>query len=497
MKFDMLCTDNSRFKRNELKKVLFKKRPFEITIHFVGIGGIGMGGLAKILTQSGYTIHGSDLSQNRITNELTLMGVKINFFHSSKNVIGSDMIVVSSAISHNNVEIIEAKKSGIPIFHRIELLSEIIQHRFNIVVTGTHGKTTTTSIITEMFIDSKFYPNYIIGGFSKSLNTVSNWKIDSKISILELDESDPIFISLKNISILVITNLESDHINNYNNDLNTFKNTFLKFFEQLPDHTKVILCIESPIIRSIVRKINRKIITYGLREEAHFRILSYKQKKNRCYFTISDQLRSISSFRMSVPGLHNVLNATPSIILGRIFRMREKNIKKSIEGFQGVQNRMDFLGNFVIKNKYGNFCKFSLIIDHGHHPNEIQNTIHTIRLGWKSNRIIMIFQPHRYTRFQKFYNYFLSVLKKVDLLLVTDVYPSGEKNVAKFSIRSFYKEMKDRKKIVIPFFDHNQLIGILKKIVQDRDIILIQSASENTCKKYVKLLKKVSCLENC
>ncbi|ADD79556.1 UDP-N-acetylmuramate--L-alanine ligase [Candidatus Riesia pediculicola] len=475
-----------------LKELLSRNNPSKVKIYLIGIGGVGMGSLAKVLIESGYEIYGSDLLKNKMTDQLISMGAKINFFHRPKNVIGSDLIVISSAISQDNVEIVEAQKYNIPVFHRIEILSEIVKNRFSIVITGTHGKTTTTSMISEMLKNENFHPNYIIGGFSKSLKECAYWNERNEIVVIEMDESHPIFLQF-DPSVLIVTGLEVDHINNYENSFKKLKHTFLKFIQKLSHFSKVILCIENSAIRSIIKNIHCQMITYGFRKDSHFRILSYEQKKNRCHFSILDPSHSIYSFQMNTPGVHNVLNATSTIILGKLFGIKEDRIQKSIKCFKGVSNRLDFLGKFILKNQDGNFCKFLLISDYGHHPNAIRFTIETIRVGWKRNRIIMIFQPHRYTRFQKFYNYFLNVLEKVDLLLITEICSSGEREISKLNVFSFHQEMKNRKKNTsFLFFKEDQLIDILKKVIQNKDIILVQSASEYDCIKICNTIKKIS-----
>lgn len=446
-------------------------------IHFIGIGGAGISGIAKILFHQGYYITGSDLEFNIMTKNLIKLGIIIYFYHHKKNILGSNLIVKSSAIPSNNIEIITAKKMNIPIISRGEMLSEIMRFRDTIVVSGTHGKTTTTGILANIYLQSNLDPTIINGGLMKNINSNAYYGM-SRYLIIEGDESDKSFLHFKPTKI-IITNIDKDHLHQYKGNFENLKNTFLKFLHNLPFYGNAILCIDDVIIQKIINNINRPIITYGFNKNANFRIINYQQKRKKSYFSVIRYKTSIINVILNVPGKHNALNATAAIVVAILEKIFIKKILIALKNFQGISRRFDFLGKFSLKKINGSSGYVILFDDYGHHPEEIKNIINTIRTGWISKRLIMIFQPHRYTRTRDLYKEFVNVLSKVDKLFILEIYAAGEKPITGITSKSLCKDIK-KISIINPIFI-KKFNMILKKLIfelSNNDIIVLQGAGD-------------------
>ncbi|CAL4321260.1 UDP-N-acetylmuramate--L-alanine ligase [Buchnera aphidicola (Protaphis terricola)] len=454
-------------------------------IHFIGIGGSGMNGIALILLKLGYKISGSDILDNLATKKLKKVGAKIYFKHSKKNIKNIDLIVISSAIPPNNLEILEAKKKKIPILLRAEMLQILMKFKFGIAISGTHGKTTTTSMIFDIFNKSNFDPTVINGGLIKSINNYSKLG-SSKYLIAEADESDQSFLYLTPKTIIV-TNIEPDHMNYYNNNFELLKKSFLKFINIIPIDGTVILCIDNPAIQDIISKIKCKIITYGFHPTADFRIIDYKQNKFSSHFTLSQKNKAYLKINLNMPGKHNALNATAAIVLSKKEKISYQNIFKSLKNFQGTSRRFEYFEETLIKKNNIPISRVILIDDYGHHPNEISENIKTIRTSWPKKKLIMIFQPHRYTRTYNLYHDFIKVLSQVDVLLILNIYSANENAIPGINSTSIYNDIKKNKNInIVLVNDSKSILHSLFPYLNGNDIILIQGAGsiENIAKKF-------------
>ncbi|ALD15175.1 UDP-N-acetylmuramate--alanine ligase [Buchnera aphidicola (Aphis glycines)] len=460
-----------------IKETNFLKNKKFNKIHFIGIGGSGMNGIALILLQLGYKISGSDLVKNEITEKLKKLGAIIYFHHAKKHIKNIDLIVISSAIPLTNPEIIEAKKKKIPILLRAEMLKMLMQDKFGIAISGTHGKTTTTSMIFDIFNENKLDPTVINGGLIRSINSYSKLG-NSDYLIVEADESDSSFLYLTP-KIIIVTNIEPEHMNYYNNDFNLLKKSFLKFISTIPLDSTVILCIDNTAIQEIIPKIKCKIITYGFNKNSEFCISCYKQTNFISYFTLVRKKQFNLSVTLKIPGKHNALNATAAIAIATYKQISDQKILKSLKNFQGTYRRFEYLGKISIKKSNVFKKNIMLIDDYGHHPTEISQNIKTIRTSWPKKNLIMIFQPHRYTRTYNLYDDFVNVLSQVDILFMLDVYSANENIISGADSKTLLKDIKKIKNMnVILIKNHKIILNLIAPYLNGNDIILIQGAGD-------------------
>ncbi|WP_425619773.1 UDP-N-acetylmuramate--L-alanine ligase [Buchnera aphidicola] len=473
-----------------IKKInFFKTNKTKKNIHFIGISGSGMSGIALILLQLGYKISGSDLLKNNMTEQLINLGAKIYFQHAEKNIQNVDIIVRSSAIKSNNIEIISAKKNNIPILSRANLLSMLMQFKYGIAISGTHGKTTTTSMISDIFIETGLDPTIVNGGLIKSIN--SHAKLgNSNYLIAEADESDGSFLLL-NPKIVIVTNIESDHMDYYNHNFIKLKKAFLTFLNKIPLYSIAILCIDNDAIHSILPHVKCKLLTYGFNQNADIRICDYTQTQFVSTFQLIIKNQTILNITLNMPGKHNILNATAAIALAIHENINNENIIKSLKNFQGTCRRFEFLGKYLInKNIDNNSAIF--IDDYGHHPTELSENIKTIRMSWPNKNLIMIFQPHRYTRTHNLYNDFIKILCQVDFLLILHVYPANEKYIFGADSFALYNDIKKLKKNDITLInDNNIILDTIMSKLSGNDIILIQGAGDINQIIHQKLIQKI------
>ncbi|PPI86599.1 UDP-N-acetylmuramate--L-alanine ligase [Candidatus Pantoea edessiphila] len=465
-------------KEKSIKIYSMKSKMHQINhIHFIGIGGSGMGGIAKILICEGYHISGSDIFPNVITRYLSTLGAKIYFNHRSENVNNANVVVISSAIPFNNPEILSAKKQNIPIISRAEMLAELMRFRYGIAISGTHGKTTTTSILSSIYIESGLNPTFISGGIVKKRNVLANLG-DSNYLIAEADESDASFLHL-NPMVAIITNIDLDHMDTYQGEVENLKKAFVDFLHNLPFYGYAVVCIDNKIIREIIPNINRQIITYGFNEDADFKIDNYVQYGLQSHFNLIIKNQLCLKIILNTPGHHNVLNATAAIAVCYKEGIHEKYIIDALKNFEGTERRFDCLGIFPTQPINGNIGNAILIDDYGHHPTEINEIIQTMRSGWPSRQLIMIFQPHRYTRTRDLLNDFVAVLSKVDILLILNVYPAGEKIISGASSSCLCNLIQSISKInPILITENNCIPETLALYISGNDIILIQGAGD-------------------
>lgn len=440
-------------------------------IHFIGIGGAGMSGIAEVLLNQGYNISGSDLNESGVTRRLRELGAKVYIGHKASQVDDANVVVVSSAINKKNPEIKAAISRRIPIIRRAEMLAELMRYRHAVVIAGTHGKTTTTSLVASIFGHGGLDPTFIIGGLLNSAGT--NAKLGaSRYMVAEADESDASFLLLQPM-VAVVTNIDDDHMSTYEGDFERLKATFLEFLHHLPFYGLAVMCIDDTVIREILSQVSRPVITYGFAEDADYHITSISQHEAVTQFTVErPEGRDSLSLTLNMPGRHNVLNATAAVAVATDQGIADEAICQGVAGFMGVGRRFDRQGEIDFGRG-----KAMLVDDYGHHPTEVAANIQAIRDGWPDRRLVMIYQPHRYTRTSDLYDDFVEVLGCVDLLLMLDVYSAGEKPIRGADSRSLCRSIRQRG-MTDPVYvkDVVQLPAILRDVLQDGDILVTQGA---------------------
>ncbi|HEK3114454.1 UDP-N-acetylmuramate--L-alanine ligase [Proteus mirabilis] len=444
-------------------------------IHFVGIGGAGMGGIAEVLANEGYAISGSDLAPNVVTQQLVALGATIYFNHRPENIRDASVVVVSTAISADNPEIIAAREARIPVIRRAEMLAELMRYRHGVAIAGTHGKTTTTAMISNIYAQAGLDPTFVNGGLVKSAGTHARLGC-SRYLIAEADESDASFLHLQPM-VAVVTNIEADHMDTYHGNFDNLKETFITFLHNLPFYGRAVMCIDDDVIRSIIPKVGRYITTYGFSEDADVRITHYEQKGAQGFFTISREDMPDLDVVLNAPGRHNALNATAAVAVATEEGIADEHILAALLNFQGTGRRFDFLGNFSLEHVNGQEGEVMLVDDYGHHPTEVDATIKAARAGWPDKRLVMLFQPHRYTRTRDLYEDFATVLNQVDILLLTDVYAAGEAPIPGADSRSLCRAIRQRGKLdPIWVSDVENISSILAGVLTDNDLVLVQGA---------------------
>ncbi|QYJ93426.1 UDP-N-acetylmuramate--L-alanine ligase [Shewanella spartinae] len=439
-------------------------------IHFVGIGGAGMGGIAEVLVNEGYRLSGSDIAENAVTARLKRLGAAIFIGHSADQVKGADVVVVSTAIDASNPEILAAQERRIPIVRRAEMLAELMRYRHGVAVAGTHGKTTTTSLIASVYGQAERDPTFVIGGLLNSAGT--NARLGkSRYLIAEADESDASFLHLQPM-VSVVTNIEADHMDTYEGDFEKLKSTFVDFLHNLPFYGVAVACIDDPVVREILPRIGRKVVTYGFSEDADVQALNFEQQGYSSRFTVRREGMADLDLRVNLPGRHNVLNALAAIAVATEDEIEDEAIIRALDEFQGIGRRFQQLGEFT--TTAGDVM---LVDDYGHHPSEVAATIKAARSGWPDKRLVMIYQPHRYSRTRDLYDDFVEVLAQVDCLLLLDVYSAGEAPVPGADSRALCRSIRQRGQID-PIFvaEPEQLQTILPGVLQGGDMLLTQGA---------------------
>ncbi|QJC30768.1 UDP-N-acetylmuramate--L-alanine ligase [Enterobacteriaceae endosymbiont of Macroplea appendiculata] len=470
--------------KNNNKHMIFSHYNNVRSIYFIGIGGIGMCGIAKILLQLGYHISGSDLIMNIRMQELILLGAKIYLGHNNFSKIKDmDIIVFSTAIKLNNPELVFAKQNNILVLHRAIILADLMKCYYNLIVSGTHGKTTTTAMIIEIFLSLQKNPTFINGGVIKKTNLYANLGTDQYF-ITEADESDKSFLSFNPI-INITTNIDFEHLEYYKNNINVLKDNFITFFNKVPFYGCNILCIDNIHIRHLLKeqRIHKPVITYGFHKSATIQIYNYIQNKHTCTFNMIDKTynhNNIFQLTLNIPGKHNALNATASFALARYINFDTYDIIHALKQYSGVKRRYDIIGEYIIyQNNNKQYIK--IMDDYGHHPTEINNTIKTIRQHWPKYHLIMVFQPHKYSRIHNLLDDFIKILATVDTLFILDVYSAGEaySNIANSNI--LYKKIKKLNKINIflgKWINYNDMIKEIYSKLFKKNILLFQGAGD-------------------
>lgn len=441
-------------------------------VHFVGIGGVGMAGIAEVLLRQGFTVSGSDISENSLTQWLRVMGAVIYHGHDAKNIQNADVIVRSSAVDWTNPEFEAARRARIPIVQRAEMLGELMRFRYGIAIAGTHGKTTTTSLVTSILAEAGLDPTFVIGG---RLNSVgSNARLGrGHYLVAEADESDASFLYLKPM-ISIVTNIDEDHMGTYNNNFDKLKTTFLDFLHRLPFYGLAILCIDDPVVREVLPQVSRPVVTYGLAPDADFYTEHYTQSGMQTKFVVK-RPKGLPPLPvvLNCPGRHNVLNALAAIAVASELKVQDNAITEALVHFAGIGRRFQVYGEYPLPQG----GKVTLVDDYGHHPREIAATIQAARESWPDNRLVMVYQPHRYTRTRDLFKDFCSVLSTVDKLLLLDVYSAGEEHILGADGVSLSDAITRQGKIHPIFVErHEALSDLLRRELKDGDILLMQGA---------------------
>jgi UDP-N-acetylmuramate--alanine ligase len=439
-------------------------------IHFVGIGGAGMGGIAEVLLNEGYQISGSDISKSPVVTRLTALGAEITIGHHSDNIQGASVIVVSTAINAENPELLAAQKCRVPVVRRAEMLAELMRFRHGIAIAGTHGKTTTTSLIASIFGEAQLDPTFVIGGLLNSAGTNARLGT-SRYLIAEADESDASFLHLQPMAA-VITNIDEDHMDTYGGDFNKLKDTYIEFLHNLPFYGVAVVCIDNVVIKELLPRIGRAVITYGFSEQADVRACNYRQTGNVSHFTVQRNGKTDVNLSLNLPGEHNVLNALAAIAIAEDEGIDEQAIIRALSEFAGIGRRFEHLADLSTAN--GDMV---LIDDYGHHPSEVKATITAMRKGWPDKRLVMVFQPHRYSRTRDLFDDFVEVLSAVDTLFLLDVYAAGEEEINNANSKSLARSIRQRGQIE-PIYvgDKSLLAELMATQLQDNDMVITQGA---------------------
>ncbi|HEX7044782.1 MAG TPA: UDP-N-acetylmuramate--L-alanine ligase [Burkholderiales bacterium] len=439
-------------------------------VHFVGIGGAGMCGIAEVLHNQGYQVAGSDARESANTHRLRQLGVTIYIGHAPDYVAGADVVVVSSAIGADNPEVAAARAAKIPVIPRAEMLGELMRLQRGIAVAGTHGKTTTTSLIASCLAEGNLDPTFVIGGKLNSAG--ANARVGrGEYLVAEADESDASFLHLQPL-IAVVTNIDADHMDTYGGDFERLKSTFVDFLHNLPFYGLAVLCIDDPVVRELVPRIHKPVLTYGTDPDADLRALEIETRGLTMRFRVAGRMLDGLEITLNHPGRHNVLNALAAIGVAREVGVAPAAIVRALAEFSGIDRRFQVNGRIPLEG--GDAV---LVDDYGHHPREVAATIAAARAVWPERRLVVAFQPHRYTRTRDLLDDFSAVLSEVDVLLLTEVYPAGEKPIRGAEGRALARAIRARGRID-PIFvaDVQQLPAQLAAVARANDVLLTLGA---------------------
>jgi len=439
-------------------------------IHFVGIGGVGMCGIAEVLHNEGYHISGSDIAENKYITYLRKLGIRIYLGHLAQHIHHADVLVISSAIAPDNPELIAAKARQIPVIPRAAMLAELMRFRHGIAISGTHGKTTTTSLVTSLLAEGGLDPSYVIGG--KLNGSGHNAQLGhSPFFVAEADESDASFLFLKPM-MAVVTNIDADHLETYKGNFEILRQTFVEFLHHLPFYGLAVVCGDDPEISKIIPDIARPLRIYGFAEHAHYRASEWEQQGMISSFTVTRPSPYLPlSIEFTCPGRHNVLNALAAIAIATELGVSDTAIVDGLRKFQGVGRRFQLLGEPQFPQG-----KALLIDDYGHHPQEIRSTIDAFRKVWPHRRLIHVFQPHRYSRTESLFDDFVNVLTMADEVLLFDIYPAGETEIQGVNSQRLAEQVNHRFSNKVKLVSSQTIEQELASLIQDGDAILMQGA---------------------
>jgi UDP-N-acetylmuramate--alanine ligase len=457
-------------------------------IHMIGIGGSGMSGIAEVLVNLGYHVAGSDLRASAVTRRLEGKGIAIHIGHHADNLGDANVVVSSSAVDESNPEVVAAREARVPVVPRAEMLAELMRYRHGIAVAGTHGKTTTTSLIASIFGEAGLDPTFVIGGLLNSAG--SNAQLGaSRFLIAEADESDASFLHLQPM-VAVVTNIEADHMDTYGGDFAVLRRTFVDFLQNLPFYGAAVLCIDDPVVASLLPDVTRQVVTYGFADDADYRITGLHREGAKTTFEcVRPGTATALAVSLNMPGLHNVLNATAAIAVATDEGVDDAAIQRGLATFAGVGRRFTELGALTCAGG-----SLTLVDDYGHHPTEVRATLDSAQQVWPEARKIMVYQPHRYSRTRDLYEDFVAVLSQCDVLILLDVYPAGEAPIAGADSRSLARSIRQRGNIEPIFVESiDEVPAVLRDIAVDGDIVITQGAGNIA--RLAQILSELSSLE--
>ncbi|MBY4596616.1 UDP-N-acetylmuramate--L-alanine ligase [bacterium BD-1] len=441
-------------------------------VHFIGIGGVGMSGIAEVLVTLGYQVSGSDANDSAATRRLASLGASIHRGHAAAHVEGADVVVVSSAIKADNPELVAAHARRIPVVPRAEMLAELMRFKRGIAIAGTHGKTTTTSLVASVLSEGGLDPTFVIGG--QLLSAGANARLGGgQWLVAEADESDGSFLRL-NPLVAVVTNIDADHLENYGGDFARVQAAFNEFLHRLPFYGLAVLCVDDPEVAALAALTPRHLVTYGIREPADVRATDVRQDGPCMRFTLHLPEAEPQAVTLNLPGAHNVLNALAAAAIGWQLGVTPAAIATALEKFQGIGRRFNLKGELDFGRG-----KALLVDDYGHHPRELEAVFAAARGGWPERRLVVAFQPHRYSRTRDLFDDFAAVLSSADAVLLTDVYPAGEAPIAGADAKSLARAIRARGRIdPVLAGTARELPRVLADVLADGDLLLVMGAGD-------------------
>ncbi|HMA12736.1 MAG TPA: UDP-N-acetylmuramate--L-alanine ligase [Steroidobacteraceae bacterium] len=437
-------------------------------VHFVGIGGSGMGGIAEVLLNLGYEVQGSDLKANGVTQRLAQLGARVMLGHDAANVEGADVVVVSTAINRGNPEVAAALEARIPVVPRAEMLGELMRFRYAIAVAGTHGKTTTTSLVASVLAEGGEDPTFVIGGRLKSAG--SNARLGAgRYLVAEADESDASFLHLQPM-IAIVTNIDKDHLGTHGGDFQKLRQSFVEFLHNLPFYGLAVLCADDAELSSLLPQVGRPMVSYGLAEHADVRAVDIRRAGSATHFNVLRKGHDPLPVTVNLPGMHNVLNSLAAIAVATDLAVSDTAIQRALEKFQGIDRRLQVVGEVAAAG-------IAIVDDYGHHPTEIAATLDALRQAYAGRRIVLVFQPHRYSRTRDLMDDFARVLSEADTLLVTEVYAAGEAPIEGADARAVCRAVRGRGKVEPVFVPQvEQVADSLAGLLRPGDVIAMMGA---------------------
>ena len=441
------------------------------TIHFVGIGGVGMAGIAEVLINLGYEVQGSDLRASPATRRLESLGANCFVGHASENVARADVVVVSSAIAADNPEVTEALRRRIPVVPRAEMLGELMRFRQGIAVAGTHGKTTTTSLVASVLAEGGLDPTFVIGG--RLISADANARLGAgRYLVAEADESDASFLHLQP-TLAIVTNVDADHLSTYEGDMQRLRQAFVEFLHNLPFYGTAIMCRDDPVTAELIAEVGRRVISYGFGDYADLRAFDLDKRGRRTRFKVARRGEDrYHQYEINLPGEHNVRNALAAIAVGLELGLQVAAINKALKDFPGIDRRLQVLGT-----AHTSKGEVTFVDDYGHHPTELAATLAAVRDGWPNRRIVVAFQPHRYSRTHDLLDDFAQVLSTCDLLVLTGVYAAGEAPIPGADAAALARAVRARGTVEpVLVEDVEQLADVLEPLLSDGDVVLTLGA---------------------
>ncbi len=440
-------------------------------IHFIGVGGAGMSGIAEVLCNLGYRVSGSDKARSRVTRHLATVGIEVMHDHAADHVAGADVVVYSSAVGDDNVELAAAREQRIPTVPRAEMLAELMRFHHGIAVAGTHGKTTTTSLIASILAAAGLDPTFVVGGLVKSINAHARLGT-GKYLVAEADESDASFLLLQPL-MAVLTNVDADHMATYDGDFSVLTAAFVEFFRRLPFYGVACVCLDDEHAAALIPEIRARVLTYGLHADADVRGYDLRHVDGREHFHVASSVfEHDQELILNLPGEHNVQNALGAIAVALELGIESNAIASALAGFEGIARRCQIHPRVDL-----GASNVTLLDDYGHHPRELDAVLKTIRRRWPEQRLVVVFQPHRYTRTRDLFDDFASVLSRADVLVLLEVYAAGEAPIAGADGRSLARAIRTRGQVEPIFVEQPQdTAAVLKNLVHDNDIVAMLGA---------------------